>query len=114
MSASAANRRLAVYGSLAPGEANHGQLSGLRGSWSQGRIRGHLEDRGWGARIGFPALRLDATGREVAVQVFTSDDLPAAWPRLDAFEGADYRRVVAAVTLDDGSFVAANVYVLAD
>ena len=51
------------------------------------------------------------------VDVLVSDELPAHWPRLDAFEGPGYRRVVVDVTLDasdnaDGapSLLQANVY----
>lgn len=109
-----AERRLAVYGSLAPGESNHDQLAGLAGTWTPGIVRGRLDDRGWGARLGFPALRPDPAGPPVAVQVFTSDDLPRHWSRLDAFEGDDYVRVVAEVELEDGSRFEASVYALAE
>jgi hypothetical protein len=38
-----ADRRLAVYGSLAPGRANHDQLAPLRGAWHAGlAVRGIL------------------------------------------------------------------------
>ena len=36
------------------------------------------------------------------MQVFVSPDLPAHWDRLDAFEGADYRRVLIEVATPDG------------
>ncbi len=108
-----AEHRLAVYGSLAPGRSNHHQLSGLRGTWAQGRVRGRLLDQGWSAAQGYPALILDPEGSDVAVQVFTSADLPAHWVRLDAFEGEGYRRVTTKVETDDG-VTEACVYVLAD
>ena len=103
--------RLAVYGSLAPGESNHHQLAGLAGEWMRGVLRGERRDQGWGTAGGFPGLRLDPNGGEVAVQVFSSPDLPAHWARLDRFEGADYRRVTVEVTTADGP-VAAQVYVV--
>ena len=46
------------------------------------------------------------------VHVLESDDLPAYWARLDAFEGEGYRRVVAAVHTPSGT-VDAFVYALA-
>lgn len=107
----AALGRLAVYGSLAPGEANHGQLAGLAGTWSPGAVRGWRVESGWGAAQGYPGLRPDPAGPEVAVQVFASDDLPRHWARLDAFEGDEYERVAIDVNLG-GEVVAAQVYAL--
>jgi gamma-glutamylcyclotransferase (GGCT)/AIG2-like uncharacterized protein YtfP len=104
--------RLAVYGTLAPGRSNHGQLAGLAGAWSPGVVRGELFQEGWGAVEGYPGLRLDPAGGEVAVQVFASPDLPDHWDRLDRFEGAEYRRVVTTVMGEDGP-VEANIYVIA-
>ena len=103
--------RLAVYGSLAPGRSNHGQLAGLAGDWSPGAVRGELHQAGWGADQGFPGLVLDPEGVEIAVQVFSSQDLPAHWARLDAFEGDDYRRVAVTVAGPDGA-VEAYIYVV--
>ena len=103
--------RLAVYGSLAPGEKNHGQLADLHGDWRAGTVRGWRVEAGWGAAQGYPGLRPDPAGPEVAVQVFTSSELPAHWARLDAFEGDEYERVV--VTVDLGAHsVEANLYAL--
>lgn len=97
-----ADRRLAVYGSLAPGGSNHDQLAGLKGDWQPAMVRGRLVESGWGAAQGYPGLRPDPFGPEVHVQVFTSDDLPAHWARLDAFEGEEYERVV--VEADLGTY----------
>ncbi len=44
--------------------------------------------------------------------VFSSQNFPAHWADLDAFEGAEYQRVVTAVTLADGTLIEANVYAL--
>ncbi len=104
-------RRLAVYGSLAPGEANHHQLAGLRGDWRSGAVRGWLLSSGWGAAVGYPGLRPDAEGPAVAVQVFTSADLAAHWARLDAFGGDEYERVTVEVDLG-GETVTAQIYAL--
>jgi gamma-glutamylcyclotransferase (GGCT)/AIG2-like uncharacterized protein YtfP len=62
--------------------------------------------------MGYPALVLDPAGPTVAVQVFTSSDLPDHWDRLDAFEGAGYRRVAITVQTHVGT-VRSSIYVLA-
>ncbi len=110
----APSRRLAVYGSLAPGESNHGQLDGLSGSWVDGIVRGELHDGGWGARLGYPAMRWDPAGSEtVDVKLFISDGLPGRWPRLDAFEGDGYQRMLVPVCEGSRWLVAvANLYEL--
>ena len=107
----AAETRLATYGTLAPGKPNHHQLAALKGRWSRGRVRGKLVEAGWGASLGYPGLVLDPDGAEVDVQLFQSDDLPEHWPRLDAFEGDGYQRVIASVLTVDGE-IDAYIYVL--
>jgi gamma-glutamylcyclotransferase (GGCT)/AIG2-like uncharacterized protein YtfP len=104
--------RLAVYGSLAPGEVNHDQLQGLEGRWFEGTVRGTLVEIGWGAALGFPAIVLDGDGDMVSVRVFESADLPAHWERLDGFEGPGYHRSVTTVDTAEGE-IEANIYVLA-
>jgi len=108
----AADRRLATYGSLAPGRPNHHQLAALDGRWLEGQVRGRLVDAGWGAALGYPALVLDPDGVDVPVHVFESDDLPQHWARLDEHEGSDYRRVVVTVRTPEGE-LEASIYELA-
>jgi len=106
-----ADRRLAVYGSLAPGRSNHDQLAGLRGRWVPGlRVRGELLRLGWGSGLGYPGLRWSPDGPPVPVELFVSDDLPAHWARLDAFEGPDYRRILVPVHDGDEVVEIANLY----
>ena len=102
--------RLAVYGSLAPGQSNSHQLDGLQGRWLKGGVRGSLFHAGWGATMGYPAIVLDPAGPEVEVQIFESTDLPGHWPRLDDFEGPRYQRVLVPVETADGS-LEASIYV---
>ena len=104
--------RLATYGTLRPGERNHGQVSGLRGRWLTGSVRGRLLDVGWGAGFGFPGLILDDAGDNIPVEVLESPDLQAHWDRLDEFEGDEYRRVRVTVATD-GAPVEAFIYVVA-
>ena len=108
----AADTRLATYGTLAPGRVNHHQLTGLQGQWQQGTVRGRLADAGWAAALGYRGLVLDPLGPVVEVYLFESADLPDHWPRLDAFEGTGYRRVVTQVRTSDGE-LDAWIYVLA-
>ena len=108
----AAETRLAVYGSLAPGQVNHRQLAALKGRWSRGTVLGKRIDAGWGSALGFPGLILDPQGPAVDVQLFESSDLPDHWPRLDEFEGPGYRRVVTRVRTAEGD-LSACIYVIA-
>ncbi len=107
----AAQTRLATYGTLAPGRVNSHQLADLKGHWLQGTVRGRLVEAGWGAELGYPGLILDPPEQVIDVYVFESPELPDHWPRLDAFEGAGYRRVVTQVSTDDGD-LDASIYVI--
>jgi gamma-glutamylcyclotransferase (GGCT)/AIG2-like uncharacterized protein YtfP len=104
--------RLAVYGTLAPGCANHHELSDLSGLWIDGTVRGQLFPEGWGAEMGYPGIVLDPDGPTVDVQVFESSDLPDHWARLDEFEGSGYRRAITAVSTGEGDLMA-SIYILA-
>ncbi len=105
-------RRLAVYGSLAPGRPNHHQLKDLSGRWIDGTVRGRLLEQGWGSELGYPGIVLDPDGPTVGVQLFESSDLPNHWNRLDSFEGSGYRRTATPVNTAEGD-LRASIYVLA-
>ena len=103
--------RLAVYGSLAPGESNHGIIEDLAGTWTAGVVRGDLLRHGWGTQVGFPGMIWDAKStNRINVQVLTSKDLPAHWDRLDDFEGEDYLRILVPVEGLAGAPIVANIY----
>ncbi|HEY5852354.1 MAG TPA: gamma-glutamylcyclotransferase family protein [Lysobacter sp.] len=106
--------RLFVYGTLAPGRPNAHVLADVPGTWEPGTVRGTLFAQGWGAAIGYPGIVLDASGDDVPGLVFSSEQLPAHWARLDEFEGDGYQRVLARARLGDGSAVDAYVYTLSD
>ena len=112
-SAPDADARLAVYGSLAPGERNAWVLEGIAGDWVEGFVRGTWHASGWGAGMGYPGLEPSTDGDPIPVKVFTSPELPHHWDRLDEFEGDDYRRIVVPVELADGKHVAAQIYTVA-
>lgn len=106
-----ADRRLAVYGSLAPGEPNHGQLAPLAGEWVSGlAVRGHLLAAGWADGLGYPALRWSPAGPSVPVELLVSADLPRHWDRLDRFEGSDYLRILVPLFKAGRVVEVANLY----
>jgi len=104
--------RLFVYGSLRPQGQNAHILEGIRGDWERGWVWGRLSQGGWGSALGYPALTLDAHAEVVEGEVLTSSTLHEHWERLDEFEGSEYQRVRATVSVEDGSQVEAFVYVL--
>jgi gamma-glutamylcyclotransferase (GGCT)/AIG2-like uncharacterized protein YtfP len=107
------SRRLAVYGSLAPGKKNHNVIAGMAGSWRNAVLRGSLQNEGWGAGEGFPGFLWDGTNTPVAAQVFSSADLPHYWLRLDEFEGEEYQRILAPAEIESGEIEICNLYALA-
>ena len=104
--------KLFVYGTLQPGGPNEHVLADLGGEWQPGVLRGRLFEAGWGAGMGYPALVLDEDGDEVQGQVLHASGLTSKWAELDEFEGEEYERVEASVTLHSGERVQAQVYVL--
>ena len=103
--------RLAVYGSLRPGEANAHILAPLPGYWCDGSVCGTLHTIGWGYALGHRAIRLDPTAAALPVKLFSSSQLPGFWAELDAFEGADYERVATDVRVGDTT-IPAYIYQL--
>ncbi len=103
-------KKLAVYGTLAPGEVNHARLAGIPGTWIECFVRGDLNMTGWGTAYGFPALAWRLDGPRVPAQLLTAPALERHWPRLDEFEGDGYRRVLVPVENDDGIIAVANLY----
>lgn len=102
--------RLFVYGTLAPGRPNEHILAEVPGEWEPATVRGTLHPEGWGAAEGYPGIVLDEQGGEVQGLVFSSESLAEHWTRLDEFEGEGYERVLATVTLADGTAVDAYIY----
>lgn len=85
-------------------------LASLGGTWTEGTVLGRRVAAGWGNDHGYPGLVLDDEGDEISVALLTSDALADRWPELDAFEGAEYERVIAAIRTD--AIVLANIYVI--
>lgn len=104
--------RLFVYGTLAPGRPNAHILADVPGTWLPASVTGTLRAEGWGAAMGYPGLDLDDHGQAVEGLVFSSDELPKHWARLDEFEGDAYRRILTTVRLANGEHVQAYLYAL--
>lgn len=100
----ACNKRLAVYGTLAPGGPNHHLLAGCDGTWQAAAVPGRRGERE------YPVFSYDAQAPLVPVQLLTSGDLEQHWPRLDAFEGSAYRRILVPVFQDQHLLTVANLY----
>ena len=105
-------QRLFVYGTLAPGRANHDVLASVPGTWEPATLRGTLLQEGWGAAMGCPGIVPGEEGDEIEGFVFTSAHLAEHWPRLDAFEGEGYARVPVTVRVNGSRTVDAHVYAL--
>ncbi len=103
-------KKLAIYGTLAPGEVNHSQIAGIPGTWAEGFVRGDLQMTGWGAEFGHPALTWRPDGPRVPVKLFVAPGMERHWRRLDKFEGDGYRRILVPVEDDDGIVAVANLY----
>lgn len=96
--------RLIVYGSLAPGEANHFLLAGLEGEWYRCQIRGHM-----GRYRGFKSFRYDPQGHDHPAWLLESTELPRMVTDLDDFEGEEYQRITIPAQVD-GRLIIAQVY----
>jgi gamma-glutamylcyclotransferase (GGCT)/AIG2-like uncharacterized protein YtfP len=103
--------RLFVYGTLAPGRPNEHVLAEVDGEWEAATVRGTLVQEGWGAGMGYPAVRLAEEAEEVHGFLFVSEHLEDHWARLDDFEGDEYERVPVTAKRSDGRSVDAQVYV---
>ena len=80
--------KLVVYGTLAPGEANQSMLGEIKGSWSPCVVNGKRAIEA----SGLTTFSWSLNEAEHNLQIFESLELPEHWNRLEAFEGARYRR----------------------
>ncbi len=96
--------RLAAYGTLRPGQSNFKIVSEISGQWLPGIIRGSVREV-----AGYPAYTWNQEGEKVTVDVLISDQLVKEYPRVDEFEGPNYKRTLVPVLMDDCYHVC-NVY----
>jgi len=104
--------RLAIYGTLAPGEANHHHVADLGGSWQAAAVRGIRGRVEHGIHRGLPGMRLDPAAPLQPVKLLVSQALPKAWARLDAFEGEEMQRLLVPLEGTGGAHGVANIYTL--
>lgn len=95
----------AVYGTLAPGEANEEVLRDLTGEWIEGVVSGTIR-----IRANLKVFRWLSGSSQVRVKVLHSHLLPSRWQALDQFEGMAYHRILVPVQKLDGSMLVANIY----
>jgi len=103
---------LFVYGTLGPGRPNAHILENIGGSWQKGYVAGSLEEKGWGAEMGYPGIILNDSGNQVHGFLFTSENLARHWSVLDDFEGEEYARVPVDVVTESGQTVRSCIYML--
>ena len=75
-------------------------------------VYGELVESGWGAAMGCPGLVLNADGNAIPGEVFSSTNLDEHWDELDRFEGEEYQRVEAEVSLADHTSRLVWLYVI--
>lgn len=107
-------QKLFIYGTLAPGRPNEHKLSDIEGSWQKAFVKGRLEEKGWGASMGYPGIILDNKANEIEGFLFQSNELDKKYKLLDEFEGSEYKRVEVEVRLEDNSFTKAFIYALSE
>ena len=104
-------QHLFIYGSLGPNRPNEHHLTVIKGQWRTGYVLGKLYQEGWGAKMGFPGIRLEEPIEKIHGFVYSSEDFEQLWATLDEFEGAAYQRVKTIVYLDDQQ-IEAYIYAL--
>jgi hypothetical protein len=97
--------RLATYGTLSPGEEHNSLLDEAPGKWSNGMVKGVVEEVD-----GLPIFQPQLDARPFPVRVLSSEALRPFLPRLDSFEGNLYERILIAVEQPDGKIVIASIY----
>jgi len=105
-----------VYGTLAPGKPNHSKVEHIKGKWLKGMVKGKLENKGWGAKLGYFGFRhaYNNAQENIEAYILLSDELVDNWSYLDEFEGDGYKRILAKFELENGEFGVGNIYEIND
>lgn len=96
---------MVVYGTLAPGKANHDILSDIQGYWEDCTVNGRTDEID-----GLPFFDWQPGGPSIKAHLFISDSLPDSWDELDRFEGSKYKKILLPVRKNHGICIA-NIYV---
>ena len=109
-----AERSFIVYGTLAPDAPNHSVVEHIKGTWEAGIVKGSLENKGWGADLGYYGFVHTSIKEQKEIKVFVlfSDELVANWKMLDDFEGNGYKRILAKYELANGEIGVGNIYAI--
>ena len=105
-------KNLFVDGTLKRGEKNSYLLDNIGGEWIEATVKGKLYEEGWGSKFGCPGIKIDANGQVVHGYIFHSDKLEENISFFDEFEGAEYKRTIADITLKNGITTKAYIYQL--
>jgi gamma-glutamylcyclotransferase (GGCT)/AIG2-like uncharacterized protein YtfP len=83
------SQKLAVYGTLKPGQPNYGMLRDIDGSWTPVRLNGCL------TRLACPPFPSRPRAAQCEAELLISAELANHWSQLDEFEGSGYTRQLA-------------------
>ena len=98
------DERLVIYGTLAPGRANHYVIEDLSGRYCDCSVHGRIREVD-----GLPYFTWAPSADSLGALLFSSKQLPEKWDDLDRFEGDGYkRRLIPATT--DGGLTVASIY----
>jgi gamma-glutamylcyclotransferase (GGCT)/AIG2-like uncharacterized protein YtfP len=103
------DERLVIYGTLAPGRANHKVIEDLRGSYSDCRVHGRISEVD-----GLPYFTWAPSADSLGAHLFCSKQLPEKWDDLDRFEGDGYKRRLIPATVEGGLSIASIYMSTAD
>jgi gamma-glutamylcyclotransferase (GGCT)/AIG2-like uncharacterized protein YtfP len=98
------SHRLAVYGTLAPGEPNQAILANINGQWTQGTVRGTITEN-----MGLSGFTWRESANGITIKLLTSADLPNHLARIDKFEGSKYIRILVPIACGS-ELIVANIY----
>lgn len=96
--------RLAVYGTLNPGEANAAVVDDIKGEWQDAEVDGRIT-----TEHGFQKFTWILDSEKIPVKVLTASTMSQNFKRLDKFEGPNYRRIWVFVHTSTGLQVC-NIY----
>jgi gamma-glutamylcyclotransferase (GGCT)/AIG2-like uncharacterized protein YtfP len=107
-------KALVIYGSLAPNASNHHIVAHIKGQWLTGKVRGKLENMGWGADLGYLGFRHTNVdeAQEIKAHILFSDELVENWAYLDDFEGDGYQRILTEYELENGDIGMGYIYAI--
>lgn len=98
------NQKLAVYGTLAPGETNARILEEIKGSWETGKVSGTIM-----TDCGLPFFKWVMGKDKVKINIFVSEHLQEYWDSLDRYEGTIYRRILVPIE-SNNEYIITNIY----